>query len=432
MKKIYVLALGLLLVISFPLQFPISHAQTDFSTPINLSNDVAQARSPNLFNYQNHVYVAWTEGSRGIFFRESPDGGVTWVPPVASTALKISNPGGVAQYPMLSANGTNVYITWSQTVGSTGLQLFEATSTDYGASFSAARQITSGTVDGGHITPVIASWGSTVYLAYKAGNFNYVIVSSNDAGATWGTPFAIGSREPQLAVWGSNAYIATVGGAAYSNNGGATWTRVRVLGCCGSEPWVWASGSNAYITWQTKTSASRVYVTATNDNGRTWTPALYLSSTLPNSWQPMLWAVGNSAWIATHTNPGGSGSQVYVYTTTNAGRNWNAPVSLSGPLGTGTTTSFPFTVASSDGVNVFVAWSQQVSPGYWVFRVSYSGDGGITWSPAPGINVSHNTSGRAGDGTDVANGAILSYGTHCFAAWQYISGTTSQIYFSHS
>jgi len=415
-----------------------SSAQVGAAAPIfapayNLSSDSGTARAPNIQSLGSHVYVAWSEGSRGILFRESPDGGATWVPPISSSARRISNVGGTSQFPLISDNGSNVYVVWSQTVGTTGLQVFIATSTNYGATFSTAVQITSGIITNGHITPVIASWGANVYVSYLAGTSTYVVSSAN-AGVTWSSPFRVGLREPQLAVSANNVYAVSVGGAARSTNNGLTWSRITISGgCCGSEPWVWASGPNAYIARETKGNQSQVEVVHTSNYGATWTSHFLLSSTLSNSWAPMIWAVGNTAWIATQQNPGGSKSQIWIYTTNNAGSTWSSPFSLSGSGGRGTATSFPFTVSSSDGTNVFVGWSHQASSGYWVFRVAFSGDGGSTWTAAPSINVSGNPAGtQAGNNNDVANGAIAATGTHCYAVWLYVNGKTNQIYFASS
>src|SRR5579872_739993 len=95
--------------------------------PINLSHDGGRALYPNVQSVGQHVYVVWTEGGRGIKFRTSPDGGITWFPPINMPALTISSPGGTAQYPMMSANGSNVYIVWSQNLNP-GVQLFFANS----------------------------------------------------------------------------------------------------------------------------------------------------------------------------------------------------------------------------------------------------------------------------------------------------------------
>ena len=109
---------------------------------------------------------------------------------------------------------------------------------------------------------------------------------------------------------------------------------------------------------------------------------------------------------------------------------------LSGIPSKGSDTSFPFTVATSDGQNVFVAWSQQIISGYWVMRIAYSSDGGTTWTSTPSSpassTVSQNSAGEAGNNNDVATGAISAFGTHCYVVWQYANGASNQIYFARS
>jgi hypothetical protein len=423
---------------SAPTMFFAASAAVAFSTPFNVSNDSAKAVTPNVFNVGAHVYVVWSEGSGGIRFRASPDGGVTWVPPTTSRALKIST--GLGTGPLISANGSNVYVVWSQKVGGVS-QVFIVTSTNFGSSFNAPVQLTTGT--SGADTAVVASWGNTVYVAYDniALTTSYVL-SSTSAGAsgTWTAPFAFGDfHEPQLAAWQNNGYVSSNQGLATTHNNGVTWTNDSVPPFQGmnpplpptqSESWIAAYGSNVYQFYETKGTASQVNYTISHDSGNTWSREATLSKTLPDSWAPMVAAFGNSVWVADHTFPGGSKSQVYVYTSTNSGTTFSAPVSLSG---SSADTSYPFTVATSDGTNVFVAWSQQSSSNTWIFRVAYSANGGSTWTAAPGINVSKNPSGTsAGTNSDLANGAIASFGTHCYAVYQLIKGTTNQIYFASS
>src|SRR5689334_14914403 len=86
----YTLLSTLVLLFSGSLFFiPSFAADPVFSAPINISHDSGVARFPNVANSGDHVYVAWTEGGRGIFFRASMNDGVTWSPPVSSQAKKI-------------------------------------------------------------------------------------------------------------------------------------------------------------------------------------------------------------------------------------------------------------------------------------------------------------------------------------------------------
>ncbi len=409
-----------------------------FKAPINLSASTAKATTPNIFNIGTRLYVVWSEGGGGIRFRTSPDGGVTWVPPTTSRGLKIST--GLGTGPLISANGSNVYVVWSQKINAVS-QVFIATSTNSGTSFNAPVQLTLGT-DGAD-TAVVASWGSTVYVAYDdIAMRTSLVLSSTSAGASgsWTAPFSFGDfHEPQVAAWQNNGYVSSNQGLATTHNNGVTWTNDSVppfqgqnppLPTTQSESWLAAYGSNVYQFYETKGTASQVNYTISHDSGNTWSTEALLSKTLPDSWAPMVAAFGNSVWVADHTFPGGSKSQVYVYTSTNSGSTFSAPVSLSGMSGD---TSFPFTVATSDGTNVFVAWSQQSSSNTWIFRVSYSANGGSSWTAAPGINVSNNPTGTsAGTNSDLANGAIASFGTHCYVVYQLISGATNQIYFASS
>ena len=321
--------------------------------------------------------------------------------------------------------------------------MFEATSTNGGVNFNKPVQLTNANTTGGYITPVIASWGNNVYIAYvnASSQLSYVTCSAS-AGATWTQAYNFGAfHEPQLAAVGGNLVYAISDRSLQvssdncgigATTGNVNWTDDTPSLGIHAEPWIVASGRNVYAVWETKKSTSQVQVMTTNSSGVTWTAPVNLSTTLPDAWNPMIGAVGNRSWVAFQQFPGGSNSQIFVYTTSSAGKSWSSPVSLSGKGLAGSQTSFPFNVASSDGQNVFVAWSQQISSGYWVLRVGYSGDGGTTWTAAPGINVSQNTVGQAGDNNDVATAEISSNGTHCYAVWQYINGLSNQIYFASS
>ncbi len=120
-----------------------------FGSAVNLSHDSGKATEPAVSSNGDNVYVAWTEGSGGLFFRASSDGGKIWVPPLTSAALKISNPGHTTQFPVMftqnqSVAGGTVLISWAQAVGSTGLQIFAAVSTNNGVSFKTTQVSTRG------------------------------------------------------------------------------------------------------------------------------------------------------------------------------------------------------------------------------------------------------------------------------------------------
>jgi hypothetical protein len=460
------LALALLLLSSIYLTSA-SAATSTFSAAFNLSNDTASAKQPAVSNNGQNVYVAWTEGSGGIKFRASTDGGVTWTPPTTSAATKISTSSGCtgsAAFPVMFTqfqSSTDVAVAWSQ-----GGQICAAVSTNNGGTFNKAHLSVS--PSSGGITPAIAASGSDIYVTwyqttpscpvtkYVPANSGCIWVStSTNDGASWGTPVELNpssNGEPQIVATGTNVYIAADG--IYfdgSSNSGSTWgAPLNIYNqssvspacspfCFGREPWVAANGNTVYIVWessnpmQTTGSSSdyRDYGRISSDGGKTWSPPLsspygqLMTGTIKDDWEPENAAFGTNAVLTFH-DLGNNG--VYMSSTTNSGSSWSTPKLVSP---TGRTSSFPH-VFTSDGTNDFVMWGQKISSGssVWNAYVSYSSNSGSTWSSP--IDISNNAVGVAAGNLDVTLFALSSNGIHCFAAWTYTNGATSQIYFASS
>src|SRR5579862_1146345 len=238
------------LLFVMPASFAANNSVT-FSPPVNLSNDANNARYPMVANSGSSVYVVWTEQSHGIFYRHSQDGGVTWLPSLTQSATRLSSRGGTAGYPVITANGTNVYVAWAQTENSIS-QIYFVASTDSGNTFSTPEIVDLNTSFSA-ITPVIAGWGSNVYVAWVASTRSFER-SSNDSGVTWSKVNNLGSNhEPQLAASGNYAYFVSDGNSyAYSSNNGNTWHSVNLQIAHGAEPWIAASGPNVYVVWEQK------------------------------------------------------------------------------------------------------------------------------------------------------------------------------------
>jgi hypothetical protein len=403
-----------------------------FSSEINLSNDANNAQYPMVANSGNNVYVVWTEGSHGIYFRTSPDGGITWSPLLTSAAMKLSQKGGSAAYPQITANGSNVYVLWGQTVKGEPAQLFFTSSTNYGVSFSTPIQITSGT--DGAVTPVISAWGNDVYVAYgdNKNQLGYVMAST-DAGVHWTTPFLFGNvapgHEPQLASWGQNVYAISNSNLTVSSNNGATWTDKTPKSGLGSEPWIAASGTNVYAVWETKGAKSAVFGTISHDSGSTFSSPVFLSANARDAFQPQISASGSNVYLALHQV--GAKPQAWMEISNDAGITWNNNVSLSGIGKNGWAT-----IIAISGANVFTIWGEQISSSTtnWNAYVGYSADNGATWTSAPGIDVSNNVQGLAAPNVDIASSSIAAFGIHGFASWEQTTGTstTDQIWFAAS
>lgn len=405
-------------------------AVPSFASAYNLSNDQGKAQEPNVQNSGSNVYVAWTEGSKGILFRSSPDNGTTWNPPLTSPATRLSPKGGTAQYPLMAAFGSDVYVVWSQSSSSgSNLQIYIAASTNYGATFSPALLVDS-SPSTAETTPVVAAYGSTVYVAWSANSSSMIAASANN-GASFGPPFQYSyQHEPQVAASGSYGYAVADGGALYvSPNNGATWQHVLIGGCCGSEPWIEASGNNVIVAWETKGSSSQVYVASSQNYGMTWTNAMPLSSQETDSWAPMIGIQGNTAIVAWRTNPGGTLSQEYASSSTNGGATWGSAVAIGIAQ---RDNEWPFTVSVSDG-STFVMWSEKTnaitSSTDWQTLVTYSSDNGTAWTSP--VSLTNSQASGAHPEQDIATGAISSFGTQAFTVWEN-NASTPQIYFSAS
>jgi hypothetical protein len=427
---------------------PALAAQSSNPTPtvaVNLSNDSpTTATNPMVVSAGSYVYVAWSEAAGGIKFRYSPDNGSTWIPPLALPATTISYsvaPYGASQFPIMYANGSDVYISWSQDYGMKGLEIFVATSLDNGTTFTISQLTnTSGigtTTKGGYITPAIAASGPNVYVTFSGNGSNSYVMTSNNYGLTWSKPTLYSSSlEDEVAAWGNNGYAIADHAVAATHNAGKTWK--VVIGSKsfhGDEPMIAAYGPYVYVTTElpngTNRADSYIRVYYSDDSGLKFNSIKNLSPLQNDSWAPMVGAYGSSAWIAFRTYPGGAKGTIWEYTTTDGGQTWS-PMgnSLSGVGGKGSAETFPFEVVSTDGQNVFVGWSHQVKAGHWTFMVSASSNGGLNWSLPPGIDMSQNAKGEAGFEIDLANGAISSSGPNCYAVWQYKDGTTNQVYFA--
>ncbi len=269
--SLIVSAVFLFSTISILSSFSFAISSPSFSTPINISNDSGNARFPNVQNNGSNIYVAWTEQSGGILFRSSPNSGSTWNPPTTSAALKLSPGKGVASYPLIADYGSYVYVVWSQTPkASEPAQIYLAVSSNNGGGFSPAILVDSDSTVA-QTTPVIAAYGSTVYVAWIQNSQSFVASSTNN-GASFGASLMYSTmHEPQLAASGSNGYAIADGKAIYvtSNNGGS-WKKFTITGCCGAEPWIAASGSNVVASWETKGTSSKISAVSSQNNGASW------------------------------------------------------------------------------------------------------------------------------------------------------------------
>lgn len=463
--------------------------------PTVLSGTAINAKEPAVSSSANgqYVYVAWTEGGKGIYFTMSSNGGSTW-----SAPLKISNKGGTAQFPVMdtgdgyqSANSGDVYVAWAQTVSGT-LQIFVAASANNGASGS---WTTTQVSTGGGITPALAASGSDVYVTWNdpspcpttalnpvvngATEGCIYVDSSTSNGTSWSAPVELNpstNGEAQVVASGSCAYV-TADGIYFSSYGVTTsnwdgsgttltgWTKpiqlynfysVGSLVSFGREPWIATSGLNVYITWEAVnlSSSKALYsdygVTSTN-GGVTWYPGTCNNVTCPSSEltsfpasitsaaQQLPFSVSKQApdtWEPENAAIG-NGTFLTFHSLHNQGVYVSSATSSGGNWSTPVevnsalkgTSAFPH-IFTSDGTNIWVMWGQETGKGSSVWNAYVSYSANSGGTWSVPLDISNNAAGVAAGNQDVTLFWVSSVGATCFAVYTYTSGSTSQVWFT--
>ncbi len=393
--KIIPIALLTLFLIS-GLALDVQAFTASFGTPAKLGPGF----DPNVQSVGSNVYVTWTDKSSGIFFRASSDNGQTW-----GGAIKIGSGGN---YPIMSANGNNVYVVWP------GGGIMFTSSSNNGATWSKPMKVS----PSGGITPYIASNGALISVVYLLPTKGSYVTTSTDGGQHWTSPLLFSNGpEPQTAISGTNVYAIADAidrshvRFAVSNDSGKDW-KINTNLPPGSEEWIVATGSSVYAVWETKSPSSVVWFLSSNDNGVSFNTKV-ISSGIPDAWNPMINAIGNNVWVGIQEF--GGKTQNWMLTSTNAGSTWSS----TSVTGLGHTDGFIVNIATTDGTNV-VAMGIQKSGSTSAALLAYTANGGSSWTTSK--------IGQSDPNNDVAIGSISSDGSHGLAAWQY----NSTIYFAAS
>jgi Neuraminidase (sialidase) len=206
----------------------------------NLSS-TGGAESPQMAVSASNVYVVWTDdtpGNNDIFFRRSTDNGATW-----KSKVNISNNVGDSLTPQVNFSGINVYVAWSDDLP-TNNDIFVRRSADNGATWKVAKNLSNN--PGPSLNPQIAASGSSAHVVWDQRNTGQTLSDvffrrSTDNGATWNLAKNLSSNghsgDPDLAVSGSIVYTVWVNSGTgngdiflrRSTDNGATWQALKNL-----------------------------------------------------------------------------------------------------------------------------------------------------------------------------------------------------------
>ncbi|MGI8720591.1 MAG: hypothetical protein ACR2KF_08725, partial [Nitrososphaeraceae archaeon] len=179
------------------------------SVEVKENNQTNQAplafdQSTNESNSDIHKYVVWSAGEeedRYILFSRSTDEGKSFSSPLSLSGSSRSN----VFNPEVSSSGNNIYVVWQGQSATGNQDIFLRKSSDYGASFSAAENISND--PGGSGNPDIVAVGNDTHITWEGttpGN-NFVFYTKSDNGSDFGTPQKLGGNQgisyrPEISV----------------------------------------------------------------------------------------------------------------------------------------------------------------------------------------------------------------------------------------
>jgi hypothetical protein len=239
-----------------------------FGSVQTLSNNTGDSTNPNVAVSGRNLYVLWEDDSSGnseIVMLRSTNNGAKFVTP-----RNLSNSPGESFDPRIAVSGSNVYVVWEDygLGNSTSSEIMLIRSVNRGLNYASAQSLSNS--PGESVDPRIAVSGGNVYVVWEDtatdGSSEVKFARSTDNGATFTNARNLSNNtgisfDPRIDVSGGNVYVvwedttATESSdilLARSTNNGATFGLVQNLSNSPVEsfdPSVIASRSKLFVTW---------------------------------------------------------------------------------------------------------------------------------------------------------------------------------------
>ena len=419
------------------------------------TNTVASSSSNNVRiaasgNYLYAVWEDWRAGSGDIYLNFSEDGGVTW----RANDIRVDHaPNNFnAVCPEIACVGKTVYVVWEDSRGTTADVYFNV-SHDHGATWSAVdRQLDSDvTATWDARTPIITADGSYVYVSWSDyrmpaqvhvwsnaspnGGISWQGEKQVDMGAAGSSAFS-----GQMCCFGKNAWIVWQDtrnslGDIYcnkTNDAGMSWGASDVqlfaslspLLCRGSAPSIANDGQLLIVAWQDNRNDLTTFTTdifmrytlvGISAGAANWYSDVRLDTSdgsLNSSYDPRVACSGQSVyvvWSDLRNATTGVEEDIYLNYSNDFGLNWAGDVRIE--------TDTAGANISSDarvfvqGSNIFVTYEDDRSGDVRLY-VNYSLDGALSWLTSD-LRLDNNSA----TGTWLGSHSALMSGNRLFSAW---------------
>lgn len=306
-------------------------SEKTFSEPDNLSDNSGRSSIPQVAAAGSNVYVVWEDGTPGnaeVFFAKSTDSGASF-----SDAENISNTVSLSSNPMIALTGSSgIAVVWTESLSLTNFEIFAITSDDGGQSFGDVMNVSDN--DKESRAASVASVGEDIYLVWQdatSGNLEIMLAKSSDGGSSFDDPVNV------------------------SNTAGKS-----------SAPQIAASGDNISVLWQEDT---KIRLAGSADGGSSFGSAKTLGQA-DSLLKPQIAASGNSVFVAS-----GENDDIMLVRSSDSGASLGSSINISNNDGVSSTPAI-----AVSGNNIYLAWQDSTSGNSDIF-FTYSTDSGVTFLP---------------------------------------------------
>lgn len=347
---------------------PIGNPVNLWETDVRLTNDPANS-SLSLNNAWsiaangNNLHVTWNDsrdGNNEIYYKRSPDGGISW-----GTDIRLTNNAASSVLSSITVSGSVLHVIWSDSRDG-NQEIYYKNSPDGGVSWGTDTRLTNAS----NIShrPSSASSGSSVYIAWsdeRDGNSEIYYKRSLDGGVSWGIDLRLTNNSgysdcPSIAVSGQVVHVLWLDDRdgnreiyyKRSTDGGTNWeadvrlTNNSALSNVGS---ICVAEQIVHVLWYDERDGNpEIYYKRSTNAGISWGTDTRLTNAAGNSAAPNVAVSGTSVHVVFEEQRDGN-PEIYYKLSTNSGLSWQTETRLTNASGN---SFFPFIAITGSILNI--------------------------------------------------------------------------------